>query len=188
MAPPPAAPESLKRAMLFEQGKFEEAAGAFDELAQGAEEQGRLFQAANLTAQEARCYMRLEDLDTAYEKGLKSLDLFKRADRPGAARRLAEAMVKVLRDKGRNAEAEALERELSQMPAPARPGGRRGELPGKWSRLSDGAFVHCPRDSHSSALGVGPARVSRRPCRPAVHVREDGPTYDVPGPVIVTGK
>jgi hypothetical protein len=43
-------------------------------------------------------------------------------------------MVKVLREKGRNAEAEALERELSQMPAPARPGGRRGELPGKCSQ------------------------------------------------------
>ena len=125
-------PEPLKRAMmLFEQGKFEEAAEAFNELARAAEENGRIFQAANLTAQAARCYMRLDDLDAAYERGMKALDLFKRAERPGAARRLAERMVKVLREKGRQAEAEALERELKQMPAPERAGVHRGELPGK---------------------------------------------------------
>jgi ferric-dicitrate binding protein FerR (iron transport regulator) len=82
-------------------------------------------------AQAARCYLKLDDVDTAYDRGQKALDLFKRSERPAAARRLAERMVKALRDKGREAEAAALERELEQMPAPARAGGRRGELPGK---------------------------------------------------------
>ena len=125
-------PEPVRRAMrLCEEGQFEEAARAFDDLAQGAEERGRLFQAANLSAQAARCYLSLDDLDAAYERGLRALDLFKRAGRPGAARRLVERMVKILREKGRLAEAEGLEGELSRLPAPVRPGMRRGELPGK---------------------------------------------------------
>ena len=48
---------------LFEQGKFDKAADAFDNLAQEAEEKGRLVQAAHLTAQAARCYLQLDDVD-----------------------------------------------------------------------------------------------------------------------------
>ena len=114
---------------LLDDGKFEEAAQAFENLAQEAEERGKIFQATHLTAQAARCYVRLEDIVQAYERGKKALDLFKRADRPGAAKRLGERMVQILRNKGRQAEAEALERELQQLPAPERP--RRGQLPGK---------------------------------------------------------
>jgi tetratricopeptide (TPR) repeat protein len=132
MRPDAAVPEPLRRAMsLLDQGQFEEAAKAFDELARGAEERGRLFRAANLFAQSAQCYLNLDDVDTAYQRGQKAFELFKRAERPGAARRLGERMVKALREKGREAEAEALEREVGQLPAPTRPGMRRGELPGK---------------------------------------------------------
>ncbi len=128
-------PEPLRRAMnLFEEGKFEEAGQAFEKLAQGAEESGMLFRAGHLMAQTARCYLKLDDVDAAYDKGKKALDLFKRSERPAAARRLAERMVKALKEKGREAEAEALERELEQMPAPPRAGKRRGELPGKCSQ------------------------------------------------------
>ena len=48
---------------LFEQGKFDKAADAFDDLAQEAEGKGRLVQAAHLTAQAARCYLQLDDVD-----------------------------------------------------------------------------------------------------------------------------
>jgi tetratricopeptide (TPR) repeat protein len=116
---------------LFEKGKFEEAAQAFDDLAQGAEEEGMLLRAGNLMAQASRCYLKLDDIDTAYDRGIKALDLFKRGERPAAARRVAERMAKALKEKGRQAEADELERELEQMPAPARPGARRGDLPGK---------------------------------------------------------
>ena len=116
---------------LLEQGKFEEAAKLFDELAQDAEEQGQTVRAAHLACQAARGYLQLDDVDGAFERGMKALDMLKGAERPGAARRLGEKMAQALRDKGRQAEAEALERELQQLPAPARPGGRRGELPGK---------------------------------------------------------
>jgi len=115
-------PEPVRRAMrLREEGRFEEAAGAFDDLSQGAEERGRLLQTANLFAQAARCYLSLEDVDAAYERGLRALDLLKRAGRPGAARRLVEKMIGVLREKGREGEANALERELSQLTCPCRP-------------------------------------------------------------------
>jgi thioredoxin-like negative regulator of GroEL len=127
--------EPVRRAMkLFEDGKFEEAGQAFEKLAQGAEERGMPLRAGHLAAQAARCYLKLDDIDTAYDRGMKALDLFKSAERPAAARRLAERMVKALKEKGRQAEAEALERELQQMPAPERPGVRRGELPGKCSQ------------------------------------------------------
>lgn len=116
---------------LFEQGKFEKAAEAFDNLAQEAEEKGMVFQAANLTMQSARCHLRLDDLDSAYDRGMKGLELFKRAERPGAAKRLGERMAKILREKGRDADAEALERELGQLPMAPRAAAGRGELPGK---------------------------------------------------------
>jgi hypothetical protein len=119
---------------LFEKGRFEEAAQAFDELAQGAEDRGMLFRAGNLMGQASRCYLELDDVDTAYDRGKKALDLFKRAERPAAARRVTERMVKALKEKGRQAEAGALERELAQMPMPERGAGRRGELPGKCSQ------------------------------------------------------
>lgn len=89
-----------------------------------------VLQAANLTMQAARCYVRLDNLDLAYDRAMKGLELFKRADRPVPAERL-EKLVKLLREKGRNAQAEALEQELRQLPAPMRPGVRRGELPAK---------------------------------------------------------
>jgi len=58
---------------LLEQGKFEEAAKLFDELAQDAEEQGQLFRAAHLSGQAARCYLQLDDVDAAYERGMEGL-------------------------------------------------------------------------------------------------------------------
>lgn len=146
----PPAPEPVRNAMrLFEQGEFGEAA-AFDNLAQDAEEKERLVQAAHLTAQAARCYLQLDDVDAANERGMKALDLFKQAERPGAARRLGERMAKALKDRGRQAEAEALERELKELPAPSRPGMRRGELPGKCSQC--GGPV-----KESEATWVGPS-------------------------------
>ena len=125
-------PEPVRKARrLFEEGKFEEAAEAFDELAQGAEERGMIFQAANLTLQAARCYLKLDNLDLAYERGMQGLELFKEAGRPGPATKVAEKIGEALREKGRTAEAEALERELKQLPSAPRPGVKRGELPGK---------------------------------------------------------
>ena len=133
LRPGVAVPQPVRRAMrLWEEGRFAEAAEAFEDLSRGAEEEGRLFQAANLLSQAARCYLRLEDVDAAHERVLRALDLFQRAGRAGAARRLLERTIAVLREKGREDQARALERELSQLPAaPSRPVGRRGELPGK---------------------------------------------------------
>ena len=147
----PPAPEPVRNAMrLFEEGKFDKAADAFDDLALEAEDRGRLVQAAHLTARAARCYLQLDDVDAASERGMKALDLFKQAERPGAARRMGERMAKALKDRGRQAEAEALERELKELPAPSRPGMRRGELPGK-----------CPQCGgpvkESEATWVGPS-------------------------------
>lgn len=115
---------------LFEQGRFAEAAEAFDDLTQEAEERGMLFQAANLTLQAARSYMRLDNLDLAYDRAMKGLELFKRSGQPVAVRQPVR-LVEILRQRGRDAEAEALERELKQLPVAMPPGAARGELPGK---------------------------------------------------------
>jgi tetratricopeptide (TPR) repeat protein len=123
-------PEPVKEAIrLFEQGKFERAAAAFDDLAHEAEASERFFQAANLTAQAARCYLQVDDVDSAYERGMKAFDLFKQAERFGAARRMGEKMARALKDRGRQAQAEAVEGQLHQLPADPGPGLRRGELP-----------------------------------------------------------
>lgn len=67
-------PEPLRRAMrLLDEGKFGESAEAFEDLAQEAEERGKICQAANLTAQAARCYLRLDDIDQAYDRGKRLL-------------------------------------------------------------------------------------------------------------------
>lgn len=132
MPPGQRVPEPLRRAVrLLDEGRFEEAAAAFEGLAQGAEEKGALFRAANLAAQAARCYLNLDDVDKAYDRGRKALELFERAERPAAARRLGDRMVRVLRERGREEQAQALEGELGRAPYPDRTGMRRGELPGK---------------------------------------------------------
>lgn len=115
---------------LFEQGEFAQAAEAFDHLAQEAEERGMLFQAANLTLQAARAYMRLDNLDLAYDRAMKGLELFKRSGQPVAVRQ-PERLVEILRQRGRHSEAEALEREMQDFLIAMPPGARRGELPAK---------------------------------------------------------
>jgi len=119
----------LKARKLLQEGRFAQAAGAFDRLARGAEERGMLARAGQLNLEAARCYLRLDDLDSAYERTRKSLRLFREAGRPGRVREVAPRVICVLEERGRHKEAEELKKELEALMGPAPPGPRRRPTP-----------------------------------------------------------
>jgi len=92
-----------------------EAAATFEEKAQVAEEQGMLDKAGDLHLQAARCYLQLDDIDRADDHGLKALQLFIQARRPGKVRRLVPRMMAVLHRKGYPDEAEKLRQEVEAL-------------------------------------------------------------------------
>ena len=105
----------LKARKLSQEGRFAEAAGAFDRLARGAEERGMLARAGQLNLEAARCYLRLDDLDSAYERARKGLRFFREAGRPGRVRELTPRILRALQEKGRHKEAEELKKELEAL-------------------------------------------------------------------------
>jgi hypothetical protein len=145
----------------MEQADPAEAAATFEKKAQAAEEQGMWDEAGDLYLEAARCYLQLDDIDRADDHGLKALQLFIQARRPGKVRRLVPRMIAVLHRKGYHDEAEKLRREVDALlGAPPREraiprGGRtvqRGSLPAKCS--SCGGPVRSDEvnwvDSHSA--------------------------------------
>ncbi len=119
----------LRARKLLHEGRFAEAAEAFDRLAQGAEERGMLARAGQLNLEAARCYLRLDDLDSAYERARMGLGLFKEAGRPGRVRELAPRILRALQEKGRHQEAEELKKELEALMGPPPTGFRRRPMP-----------------------------------------------------------
>jgi hypothetical protein len=98
-----------------------------------------LDKAGDLYLEAARCYLQLDDIDRAEDHGLKALQLFIQARRPGKVRRLVPRMMAVLRRKGYHDEAEELRQEVEALlgapPEGAIPQAeravRRGSLPAK---------------------------------------------------------
>ncbi len=119
----------LKARQLLHEGRFAEAAAAFDRLARGAEERGMVARAGQLNLEAARCYLRLDDLDSAYERARKGLRLFGEAGRPGRVRELVPRILHALQEKGRHKEAEELKKELEALIGPPSPGLRRRPMP-----------------------------------------------------------
>ena len=131
----------LRRARRrIEQADPAEAAAILEEKAQAAEEQGMLDRAGDLHLEAARCYLQLDDMDRADDHGLRAVQLFIQARRPGKVRRLVPRMMAVLRRKGHHDEAEKLRQEVDALLG-ASPGERaipwgeravqRGSLPAK---------------------------------------------------------
>ncbi|TEU17492.1 MAG: hypothetical protein E3J21_08330 [Anaerolineales bacterium] len=133
-------PALRKARRRIEQADPAEAAATFEKKAQAAEEQGMWDKAGDLYLEAARCYLQLDDIDRADDHGLKALQLFIQAKRPGKVRRLVPRMMAVLHRKGHHDEAEKLRREVDALLG-APPGeraipwgeraGRRGSLPAK---------------------------------------------------------
>jgi tetratricopeptide (TPR) repeat protein len=91
------------------------AAAILEEKAQAAEEQGMLDKAGDLHMEAARCYLQLDDIDRADDHGLKALQLFIQARRPGKVRRLVPKMMAVLHRKGYHDEAKKLRQEVDAL-------------------------------------------------------------------------
>ena len=100
---------ALRRArQRIERADPGEAVTTFEKKAQEAEGQGMLDKAGDLHLEAARCYLQLDDIDRADDHGLKALQLFIQARRPGKVRRLVPRMMAVLHRKGYHDEAEKL--------------------------------------------------------------------------------
>lgn len=122
------------------QADLAEAAAILAERAQAAEEQEMWDRAGDLHLEAARCYLQMDDMDRADDHGLKALQLFIQAQRPGKVRRLVPRMMAVLHRKGYHDEAEKLRQEVDALLG-ALPGERaipwgeravqRGSLPAK---------------------------------------------------------
>lgn len=119
----------LKARQLMHEGRFAEAAEAFDRLAQGAGERGMWARAGQLNLEAARCYLRLDDLDAAYARARKGLGFLAKAGRPGRVREMAPRVIRVLEERGRHKEAEGLKKELEALIGPPTPGRRRRPMP-----------------------------------------------------------
>lgn len=145
----------LKARQLLHEGRFAEAAAAFDRLAQGAEERGMVARAGQLNLEAARCYLRLDDLDSAYERARKGLRLFREAGRPGRVRELAPRILRALQDKGRHREAEELKKELEALIGPPPPGPRRGPMPAGEPGFPPQSRSSSARNSQRSAPLLG---------------------------------
>ena len=131
----PRPPQMLARAnRLFGRGKFAEAAPIFDRLADGAAQRGMLNRAGDLYLQSARCHLEMGKATLAVERGKHALRLFGRAGLFGKIERLMPRMVEALRDKGYQAEAEALRQEVEARLAEVPPERRAppGARPAAW--------------------------------------------------------
>jgi hypothetical protein len=109
------------------------AAGAFEELAQGAEQRGMLDRAGDLRLRVAQCYVKLESIDRADEQARQALGLFLRARRPWKVRRLLPKVMASLEKHGRHDEAIQLREMAEQLLGPGRleATSPHGTLPGK---------------------------------------------------------
>lgn len=124
----------MRATQLFDQGEFAEAAPIFERLAEGAAERGMLNRAGDLYLQSARCYLEARKVTLAVERGKQALHLFGRAGLFGKIERLMPRMVEALREKGYQAEAEALQQEVEARLAEIPPERRAppGARPAAW--------------------------------------------------------
>jgi hypothetical protein len=104
---------------LFDVGRPAEAASAFAELAQEAAARGHPQRAAQLHLRAGEGFAQAGDGDGALTHARAALAIFNNLGRPDRARRVGARAVQSLRAAGLHAQAEALERELTGLPASA---------------------------------------------------------------------
>lgn len=95
-------------------GRFSDAAGQFDELARGAEEQAMAGAAAELYLRAARCYVEMDDLERADDRAEKAIDLFIEARRPARVRQVLPRALAALERRGRQEDAERLRKKVEE--------------------------------------------------------------------------
>ncbi len=117
-----AALRRLRRAnALLAEGRFAEAAQAFDRLAEGALQRG-LPQAPNLALRAAEAYLKAGNTHAARERALRGLEMLANTDRWPLLRRAGDRVVATLEGQGQSALAneirQALEKWLAAAPSP----------------------------------------------------------------------
>jgi tetratricopeptide (TPR) repeat protein len=113
---PPRVREALAHAnRLMADGRFAEAADAFDRLAEKAREHNMPARAADLTLQAARAYFAAGDTDAAMVRAIAALRLLARSGRTGRIPTVLSKMMAALRGKGYDAQADKLEQEAERI-------------------------------------------------------------------------
>jgi len=145
--PPPPIPPRVRRALAeahraMERGQFGRAAAIFGGLADEARDRGAFAAAARTALQAAWAYLSADQVEAALERGRQGLRFLVRSGQVGRVPAALNRMEQALREKGYEAEAEALRREveerlgeaglsLEEARARALRVPRRGELPAK---------------------------------------------------------
>ena len=143
---PPRLRQALERGhRAMESGDFDLAARIFGEEADKAHNKGQFAAASRLALQCARAHLAGDNISAALERGKQALQFMAQSGRPGRIPAALNRMVEQLRQRGYEAEADQLQREVeerlaevglnlqdaqAQAVTPAR---RRGQLPGKCS-------------------------------------------------------
>ena len=113
---PSRARRALTRAnRLMAGGQWAEAANIFERLAEAARNRGMFVRAAHLILQASRARLAADDIDAALEHTREGLRLFVRGGRAGSVPVILSRITTALRDKGYGAQADALEREVTQV-------------------------------------------------------------------------
>ncbi len=99
---------------LFDDGQFAEAAGIFEQLADGAEQGGMLVRAAQLSLQAARAHLAMDGAEAALARSKRAIRLLSQAGRADRIPLLLDRASQALRSKGYAAEADELEREAAE--------------------------------------------------------------------------
>jgi len=112
---PPKARRALARARrLMDDGRFAEAAVAFERLSERAKQFDMPLRAAGLDLQAARAYLAADEVGTAQERAAEALRWLVRGGRAERVPRVLKRIETVLREKGYDAQAKQLEQEAAR--------------------------------------------------------------------------
>lgn len=136
---PGAVPPAVREAeRLFQQGRYQEAAHRFAQLAERADQRGLEEAAGRLYLRSGRALLEAGQVEPALDQTRRALKAMVRAGRPGQARRMFQQMIAILEQRGYHTQAETLRQEAAEYAAglmergPLRPGRGTGphlELP-----------------------------------------------------------
>jgi hypothetical protein len=112
---------------LFQQGRFQQAARLFEELARKTARRGMWQEATQLQIRGVQALLEGGYVDTAVEQARRTLVAMKRAGRPARTRVFFHRVIRELEKRGYHAQAEALRQEIAEKLGrePGRPGYRR---------------------------------------------------------------
>ncbi len=170
-APRPVPRPAREAERLFQEGRFEQAAHRFQNLAREAADRGLWQPAANLHMRAGPAFVEAGLVEPAVENGRRALHALLRAGRPGQARRLFHQILQVLESHGYHTQAQALREEIASRLGTVPPTGVRTphlqlptNCPHCGAALNPGAYHQLRRDAVECAYCGSPVAMVRQEC------------------------